>query len=63
MVGYDDSIADLEFAHITPSLDDFAGDLVTENRWLLQLLKPDLMNIRKTNPTSLDLKQQVPFVK
>ena len=56
MVGYDYSITELEFAHVTPGFDDFTDDLVTENRGLFQLLKPDLVNIRKTNPAGLDLK-------
>ena len=56
VVGHDYSIADLEFAHITPSLDYLTGNLMTQDHGLVQLLKPDLVNIRKANPTCLDLK-------
>jgi hypothetical protein len=57
VVGHGYSIANLEFTHITPDLDHLAGNLVPQNRGLFQLLKPDLVNIRKANPTGLDLKQ------
>ena len=56
VVGHDYSIADLEFAHITPGLDHLTGNLVTQNHGLVQLLKPDLVNIRKANSTGPDLK-------
>ena len=59
MVGHDYSITDLELTHIAPDLDHLAGNLMTQNYGLFQLLKPDLVNIRKTNPTGLDPKQQI----
>ena len=60
MVGHHYTIADLELPHIAPDLDHFAGNLMTQNYGLFQLLKPDFVNIRKANPTGLDLKQQIP---
>jgi len=45
VVGHDYSIADLEFTHIIPDLDHLAGNLVTQDRRLFQLLKADLVNI------------------
>ena len=56
VVGYDYSIADLELSHITPGLDHLTGNFVAQNHGLVQLLKSDLVNIRKTNPTGLDPK-------
>jgi hypothetical protein len=56
VVGHGYSIADLEFAHITPGLDHLTGNLVTQDHGLVQLLKPDLVNIRETNPAGRDLK-------
>jgi len=63
VVGHGYSIAYLKFAHITPGLDHLTGNLVTQDCGLFQLLKSDLVNIRKTNPASLDLKQQVSLLK
>ena len=63
MVGHGYSIANLELTHITPDLDHLAGNLVPQNRGLFQLLKPDLVNIRKTNPAGPNQKQQVPLLK
>jgi hypothetical protein len=63
VVSRDHSIAHFEFAHITPDLNHVAGNLVTQDRRLFQLLKADLVNIGKTNSTSLDLKQQIPLLK
>ena len=62
MVGHDQSISHLELAHATSDLYHLAGNLVAKDRWLCQLLKPDLVNIGKADPTSLDLKQQIPFL-
>ena len=56
VVGHGYSIAYLKFAHITPGLDHLTGNLVTQDHGLVQLLKPDLVNIRKTNSTGPDLK-------
>jgi hypothetical protein len=63
VVGHDHSIANLEFAHVTPDLDHSARNLVTQDRRLFQPLKADLVDIRKTNPTGLDLEQQIPLLK
>jgi hypothetical protein len=63
VVGHDHSIACLKFAHITPDLDHLTGNLVAQDHGLFQLLKSDLVNIRKTNPTRLDLKQEIPLPK
>jgi hypothetical protein len=63
VVGHHYSIANLEPTRITPDLCYLASDLVTQDHGLVQLLKPDLVNIRKTNPTGLDLEQQVPVLK
>ena len=49
VVGHDHSIANLEFTYITPNLDHLARNFVTQDRGLFQLLKADLVNIRKTN--------------
>jgi hypothetical protein len=56
VVGYNYSIANLELTHITPGLGHLTGNLVTQNHGFVQLLKPDLVNIRKANPTGLDPK-------
>ncbi len=63
MVGHHHTIADLELPHIVSDLDHLAGNLMTQNYGLFQLLKPDLVNIRKTNPTGIDLKQQISGLK
>ena len=57
VVGHDHTIADLEFPHIPSDLDDLAGNLVTQDHRALQLLKTELVNIRKTNPARFNLKQ------
>ena len=54
VVSHDYSIADLELSHSTPGFDHFTGNFVTQNHGLVQLLKSDLVDIRKANPAGID---------
>ena len=63
MMSYYHSIAYFEFRHRTPDIDHLAGNLVTQDGGLFQLLKADLVHIRETNPACLDSKQEIALLK
>jgi len=61
VVSHDHAVAHLKFG--APGFHHLAGNLVAQNNRVFQRLKPDLMNIRKTDSTGRHLQEEIALSK
>jgi hypothetical protein len=55
------SIAHLEFVYPLADFDGLTRNLMTQNHRVIQRLKTELVNVRETNSTCFDSKEQIPI--